>query len=323
MPTVLITGGTGTIGKRLSQMLVEKNYDVIILTRQQSKIRNHQSEKNQLSKNQQESKISYANWDIEKELIDKDAIAKADSIIHLAGAGVAEKRWTKARKKEIVESRTKSSALLIKALSETSNKTKAIVSASAIGWYGADTNESRQKGFQENQSSSNDFLGTTCKLWEQSIEPVENPKIRLVKLRTGIVLSNDGGAFIEFKKPLKYGIGAIFGNGEQIISWIHVDDICRMYIYALEKEQLLGAYNAVAPKTISNKNFMLQLSKKIKGKTFLSMHVPSFILKLILGKMSFEVLKSTTVNCEKIKNAGFTFLYPSVEAALANLIDVP
>lgn len=307
MATVLITGGTGTIGKRLAELLIEKGYDVIILTR------------NNFLQSSKEH-LSYANWDIKKGLIDKDAISKADYIIHLAGAGVADKRWTKDRKKIIQKSRTDSSDLLVKALRENENKVKAVVSASAIGWYGPDNPESRKHGFKETDSSADDFLGTTCRLWEESIEPVEELGKRLVRLRTGIVLSNEGGALVEFKNPLKVGVAAILGSGEQVISWIHIDDICKLYIYALENEKISGVYNAVTPQPTTNKKLTLQLAKHMKGKVFISLHVPSFVLKLILGEMSIEVLKSATVSAEKIESTGFTFLYPSLETALEELI---
>ena len=190
--------------------------------------------------NNGQSNPSIAHWNIATGEIDKDAIAKADYIIHLAGAGVADKRSTKERKKEIVESRTKSSALLVKALQEIDNNITAVVSSSAIGWYGADTNASRKNGFTENELSSTDFLGETCRLWEESIEPVRALDKRLVKLRTGIVLSNEGGALAEFKKPLKAGIAAILGTGNQVVSWIHIDDICRMYLAAIQNEEMSG-----------------------------------------------------------------------------------
>ena len=146
-----------------------------------------------------------------------------------------------------MESRTKSSELIIKALKENSNKVKALVSASAIGWYGPDI--SNDNVFKETHKANNDFLGETCKLWEESIEPVATMGKRLVKLRTGIVLSKNGGALKEFIKPLRLGVAAILGNGKQMISWIHIDDLCRMYIEAIENESVNGVYNAVAPKT--------------------------------------------------------------------------
>lgn len=301
MPVVLISGGTGLIGTHLSAMLQEKGYEVIILSR--------------------EAGLGHAVWDIRANKIDMDAIARADFIIHLAGASVAEKRWTKNRKKEILNSRTESSALLIRALKETNNHVKAFISASAIGWYGPDTSISKKNGFVENEPASTDFLGDTCKLWEASTDPVKDMGIRLVKFRTGIVLSKDGGALDSFEKPINAGIAAVLGNGKQVISWIHIKDLCRMYIYAMENENMHGIYNAVNPSPVTNESFMLALAKKIKGKFFIPFHIPSFILKIVLGEMSVEVLKSATVSCAKIKSENFLFLFPSLDAALADLIN--
>ncbi|MEP7318008.1 MAG: TIGR01777 family oxidoreductase [Panacibacter sp.] len=306
MATVLITGGTGLIGKALSAMLLRKNYEIIILTRTIP------------AAESQQPGISYAQWNVEAGEIDKVAIAKADYIIHLAGAGVAEKKWTDKRKTEIIESRTKSGALLVKALSETENHIKAVISSSAVGWYGPDTPASLQKGFNEDWTSADDFLGKTCKLWEAAIQPVETPGKRLVILRTGIVLSNDGGALAEFKKPLKFGIASILGSGDQITSWIHIDDICRMYLHAIENN-ISGIYNAVAPHPVTNKQLTLTLAKATKGSAFVSMHVPAFVLKIMLGEMSIEVLKSANVSVSKFQQTGFQFLYPTIDAALGNL----
>ena len=303
MATVLITGGTGMVGKHLTELLVVKGYEVIILSRKKVIARRHAS-------------ISYATWDVDKQTIDKAAIEKADYIIHLAGANVTEKRWSESRKKDLVNSRTLSSKLLVTALSTIPNKVKAVVSASAIGWYGPDTDTSLQKGFNEDSPADNAFLGETCRLWEESIEPVSSLGIRLVKLRIGIVISKMGGALPEFMKPLKWGIAAILGNGNQVISWIHHEDLCRMFVFALENELLKGSYNAVSSCPVSNKELTICLAKLIKGTYFIPINVPTFVLKLMLGEMSIEVLKSATVNNYKIKNAGFTFQFPQIEAAL-------
>jgi uncharacterized protein (TIGR01777 family) len=308
MKTVIITGGTGLIGKRLSSMLIKKGYNVSIFSHSKQS-------------NDKENNPVIARWDIEKGEIDKGVIAKADYIVHLAGAGVADKRWTKERKKEIMSSRTESSALLVKALSEVNNNVTAVVSSSAIGWYGPDNQASQKKGFTENELSSPDFLGETCRLWEASIEPVAALGKRLVKLRTGIVLSNEGGALAEFKKPLKAGIAAILGTGNQVISWIHIDDICRMYLAAIQNDSMHGAYNAVAPAPVTNKELTLALAKKMRGNTYLPIHVPAFALKLALGEMSVEVLKSATVSAKKILQSGFDFSYSSIDAALTQLVE--
>lgn len=300
MPVVLISGGTGLIGTHLSTMLREKGYEIIILSREAGEGR--------------------AVWNIPENIIDMDAVARADFIIHLAGASIAEKRWTKKRKKEILHSRTQSSALLIRALKETNNHVKAFISASAIGWYGPDTGISKKNGFVENEPSSPDFLGETCNAWETSVDPINALGIRLIKLRTGIVLSKEGGALDSFKKPINAGIATVLGNGQQVISWIHIDDLCRMYIYAMENENLHGIYNAVSPSPVTNESLVLALAKKLKGKFFISIHVPSFMLKIILGEMSIEVLKSATVSCAKIKTENFLFLFPSLDAAFADVI---
>jgi len=307
MATILITGGTGLIGKALSKLLLEKGYDVIFLTRNTEKQRS-----------KPDNRISYASWDIKKQIIDIGAIQKSDYIIHLTGAGVADKRWTAARKKEILDSRTKSSALIIKALKENDNKVKAVVSASGMGWYGPDPAPGAR--FKEEDPAHIDFLGQTCLQWEQSIQPVTEMGKRLVLLRTGIVLSKDGGALPEFKMPIRFGVAAILGNGKQIVSWIHIEDLCRIYLNAIENENLSGVYNAVAPNPVSNKDFTIQLAKAMNGKGFVPIPVPTFALKIILGEMSVEVLKSATVSAEKIMQSGFVFNYPTLETALRSLI---
>lgn len=307
METVLITGGTGMIGKALTTALLEKNYNVIILSR------------NAANEQRPTNNLSYAQWNINDQTIDKAAIAKADYIIHLAGAGVADKRWTKKRKKEIVDSRVKSGELLVKALQENTNKVKAIISSSAIGWYGPDPSIPNPHPFTEDDPADDGFLGTTCLKWERSIEPVTKLNKRLVKLRIGIVLSNEGGAFKEFKKPVRFGVAAILGSGKQIISWIHIDDLIRLFISAFENEKMNGSYNAVAPHPVSNKDLTIQLARIKKGKFFIPVQVPSFILKLVLGELSIEVLKSATVSCSKIHDTGFTFQFPSIDAALKAL----
>jgi hypothetical protein len=196
---------------------------------------------------------------------------------------------------------------------------KAVISASATGWYGADEKKFRgKKGFTEDAAADTEFLGETCKQWEESISPVERLGKRLVKLRTGIVLSNDGGALKEFKKPIKAGVAAVLGNGKQLVSWIHIDDLCRLFIYAMEKE-IKGVYNAVAPGPVTNKELMLKLASKMRGSFFIPLHVPAFVIRLLFGEMSIEVLKSVTVSSEKVREAGFTFLYPSIEVALNDL----
>ena len=308
MSTILITGGTGLLGSALTKLLLSEGHKVIILTR------------NPKPSNQPD--IEYAKWDAKSETIDKNAVSSADYIIHLAGAGVADKRWSEDRKKEIVESRTQSSALIIKALQEIPNHVEAVVSASAIGYYGDDEKRGpKKKSFTEEMRPDKEFLGETCRLWEESIEPVQKEGKRLVKLRIGIVLSNDGGALPEFKKPIKFGIAGVLGSGKQVVSWIHIHDVCRMFLFAIQNKNLQGVYNAVAPTPVRNKELTILLAEKMKGRFFVDLHVPAFALKIMLGEMSVEVLKSATVSCEKIRTEGFNFLYPTIEAALENLVN--
>ena len=317
MSTILITGGTGLVGRALTKALLERNYQVIILTR------------NEKRTSSPDIKLRYVQWDVDKQVVDNKAISEADYIIHLAGEGVADKRWTEKRKKEIVDSRVNSSKLIVDSLKAIPNKVKVIVSASAIGWYGADNltpNPSPQGGegsssrkFEESDLPAKDFLGNTCKQWEESIEPVTQLGKRLVKLRTGIVVSKDGGAIKEFIRPMKFGMAAILGTGKQIISWIHIDDLVNMYITAIENEKMSGPYNAVAPNPVSNKELTVLLAK-LRNKFFLPVHVPSLILKLILGEMSIEVLKSATVSSNKIKESGFLFKSPTIKEALEKIV---
>jgi len=213
--------------------------------------------------------------------------------------------------------RTESRWLIIDALKNNLKKVKVIISASAIGWYGADTQP--VKPFTEDDTADGSFLGQTCKLWEAGIEPVTALDKRLVKLRIGIVLSIDGGALAEFKKPIHFGVAAILGNGKQTVSWIHIDDLCNLFIAGIENENLSGSYNAVAPNPVSNKVLTITLAKVMKGKFFIPTHVPEFVLKLMMGQRSIEVLKSTTVSCKKIQDAGFEFAFKNIEAALEDL----
>jgi uncharacterized protein len=301
MKTILVTGGTGMVGKALVKKLVAKHYKVIVLTRNLKNIPENEN-------------ISFALWNVKIGTIDIEAVKKADAIIHLAGAGVMDEKWNEEYKKEIVDSRTKSSALLINTLKNNPHNVKTLVSASAIGWYGED--KIANHFFNETENAAAGFLGDTCKLWEESVEAATELSIRVCKLRIGIVLSKEGGAYKEFKTPLKFGIAAILGSGNQMISWIHIDDLCNQFIFALENEEMKGSYNAVAAVPVSNKTLTLQIAKTIRGKFFIPIHVPSFILKIMLGDRCIEILKSTTVSNEKIKATGFTYLYPSIEAAV-------
>jgi uncharacterized protein (TIGR01777 family) len=312
MATIIITGGTGLIGKAVSELLTGKGHEVILFSRGKSQGSNTGSGGHP---------YAVAHWDPEQQVYDKATIQRADYILNLAGAGVADKRWTKKRKQEIVDSRVKGGELLVKALKETPNKVQAVVSVSGIGWYGDD--EKRKPGkvaFTEDDPVDTDFLGETCRLWEASVDPVQELGKRLVKLRVGIVLSKQGGALDEFKKPIRFGVAAILGSGKQFISWIHIDDLTRLLLFAIENDKVNGVYNAVAPQPVTNKNFTIKLAEKMKGRFYIPFYVPSFVLKIVVGELCVEVLKSATVSNNKISLKGFQFLFPTPDAALTELV---
>ena len=304
METILITGGTGLIGKALTKVLITKGYSVIILSRSALNLNNTKEENN----------IRYAHWDIKKKQIDIKALQVADYIIHLAGAGVMDKKWTAEYKKEISSSRADSASLIVESLKENTNKVKAVISASAIGWYPATDNIH----FEE-ETADESFLGQTTQLWEESINPVTQIDKRLVTLRIGIVLSKEGGALKEFMNPLKFGIAAILGNGKQMISWIHINDLCRIFLFAIENKNLNGVYNAIAPNPVDNKTLTNTLAKKLNGRYYFPIHIPEFILKILLGGRSIEILKSTKVSSKKIQDAGFQFQFLDINTALDNI----
>ena len=303
MDTVIITGGTGLIGTALSKFLLSRGYEVIILTR------------NPKPQKISSPGLSYASWNVKEQSVNEEAFKKANYIIHLAGAGVADKPWTEKRKMEIVESRTKSSELLIKAMTGIPNNITAVVSASAIGWY------QQNRGHQsvETDPPATDFLGETCVAWESAIKSVEGLNKRLVILRTGIVLSNEGGAFPAFRRPIQFGIAGILGNGKQMISWIHIEDLCRLYLEAMINTGWSGIYNAVSPDPVNNRKFTMALAKKIKGSFFIPMPVPNFILRMMLGDRSEEVLKNSNISANKIRHQGFQFIYPTMDTAFTDL----
>ncbi len=305
MQTILLTGGTGMISKTLVPLLISKGYKVIVL------LRNQEVDK-------PFAEAEYAYWDVEKKEIDIEAVKRSDFIIHLAGANVMGQRWTKKYKQIIVDSRVNSAELLVQTIKQNKTEVKAIVSASAIGWYGEDKHAG--KAFTENDPHAKDFLGETCYAWEEAIKQAEDANIRVCCIRTGIVLDANGGALAEFEKPAKMGFATILGSGKQVISWIHVADHCRIILQALTHSEMKGSYNSVAPEPVSNKVLVTTVCKILKGNFFIKMPVPTFALKLMLGERSIEILKSCTVSAAKIKETGFTFLYPTLSAALHQIL---
>lgn len=298
MKTILITGGSGLIGSKLSLALIAKGYQVRHLSRQPI----------------HSTLIQSYSWDIEKNSIDENAFIGVDAIIHLAGAGIAEKKWTDSRKAEIVNSRVNSTQLLFDYVQKMALPIQTFIAASATGIYPTNPH----KSYNENAKPATDFLGDCCVKWENKIDQFTTIGIRTIKLRTGIVLAKEGGALPKMAKPILAGIGAPIGNGKQWMSWIDEDDLVNMYIFALENKTINGAYNAVSPRPCSNQNFTIVLAK-ILNRFILLPKVPSFIIRLLLGEMSIIVLGSTKVSAEKIIASGFKFKFEKLTDSLSKI----
>ena len=301
MKTILITGGTGLVGQHLQKLLLEKGYHVNILSTNPVKA--------------DLKTIFY--WEPKSNEIDINAFKNVDTIVHLAGANIAEGRWSADRKKLIVDSRTETSNLIFNTLKKTQHQVKTIVSSSATGYYGAITTE---KKYQETDKSEPDFLGDTCLKWENSVDAFKQLSMRVVKLRTGIVLAKEGGIIKKLSFPIKCGLACALGSGNQYMPWIHIDDLCNMYLKAIEDEQLQGAYNAVAPTDVTNKIFTKAFANSIHRPFFMPA-VPAFFLKLILGEMSAILLTGSKVSSRKISETGFTFKYADITKAFNNLLN--
>lgn len=296
--TVLISGGTGLVGKKLCLQLAEKGYDLRVLSRSKRD-------------------LPYAEtfqWDVAAETMDEAALDGVSHVIHLAGAGIADKPWTAKRKKEIVNSRTKSAQLLLKSIERKKERPLSFISASAVGYYG----DSKDKLFVEDDYASSCFLGKTCELWESSSRNSESLGLRRVILRIGIVLDKDGGALVKMAAPAKFGIGAYFGDGKQWYSWIHIDDLVNMFTTAVENPRMQGVYNAVAPNPVSNKDLMRELASAL-NRPFIPAPAPAFVLRTVMGEMSNILLYSTKVSAEKIVESGFEFQYPEIGEALNHI----
>jgi uncharacterized protein (TIGR01777 family) len=299
MAKVLITGGTGLIGKHLSRKLQENGYEVALLSRTK----------------RNENKLNTYIWDYNKNEIDKEAINTSDFIIHLAGVNLGERRWTSKRKQLIFDSRIKSAELIYTNLDKENHKLRAFITASATGYYGAITSDNI---FSETELPADDFLGQTCNKWEQVADRFSEISIRAVKIRTGVVLAKQGGALSKMVIPIKFGIGPVMGDGNQYLPWIHIDDLCSIYFKAIEDTKMIGAFNAVAPEHITNRQFMETIPGKLV-KPFWFPKIPPAIIKVILGNMSEMILNGSRISSEKIRNTGFVFKYPKLESALQQL----
>lgn len=296
---VLISGGSGLVGKRLSQILISKGYEVSHLSR---------------SAKPEMENVGHLQWNIEKQEIDADQVAQFDHIIHLAGAGIVDKAWTNERKRIIEESRTKSSELLINTVAKNHKKPASFVSASAVGYYGF---TSQEHIFKESDKPGDDFLADTCVAWENAVDKMKDLGVPTAKIRIGIVLSAKGGALAEMDKPFKMGLGAALGSGKQYMPWIFIDDLCQLFITAME-QNWEGAFNGAAPNQVNNLSFSKTLASILRKKMWLP-NVPTWAMKLILGSRAVLVLEGSRVSTAKVESKGFEFTYPELRAALKEI----
>lgn len=296
MSRILITGASGMVGTRLTQLLQQRGHTVM-----------------HLGRTKRSGDIKSFVWDARAGILAVEALQHTDAVIHLAGAGVADKRWTRKRKQEILESRTQSTALLVKHLNAGNHPVRTLVSASAIGYYGL---VQHNTPFTEDSEPGTDFLAEVVTAWEQEADQLQNA--RLVKVRIGVVLGKDAGALPEIARPVRFGVGAPLGTGDQCISWIHLDDLCDIFIRSVEDETLQGAYNATAG-VVTNRELTKAIAQTL-GKPLWLPAVPGFILRLFLGEMATIVLEGSNVTSDKIRQAGFSFTFDTLDKALGNLL---
>ncbi len=298
MDVVLIGGGSGFIGMHLSRKLQREGYEVRHLSRSVDP----------------DAEFKTYGWNVEAQTIDPDALEGVDYVVNLAGAGIANERWTDKRKEVIIKSRTESTRLLARTLADFSQQPKLYLSASAVGYYG----DQGEAWLTENADPGSGFLSKSCVLWEEAVEDVANLGIPVFINRTGIVLHPEEGALEKMLIPLKVWTSTYFGDGQQYYSWIHIEDLVGIYAFALENH-LHGIYNGCAPNPVRNKQFAQALGPAM-GKKAVVMPAPETALQLALGEMSHTVLDSARCSAEKIEHAGYRFSYPELSQALEQLL---
>jgi len=279
------------IGTRLAAILENKNYRVLILSREAT----------------DQGKNIY-HWDPEKQIIDEECIRISDAVINLAGENISSNRWTARRKRKIVNSRIFSTRLLTDSIKRIPNNISVFINASAIGYYG----HTDEMIMHEDHLPGNDFLASVCQRWERA---AEEASVRTVIFRIGLVLSENGGVMHELEKALRFRIAPVFGSGNQYQSWIHIEDLCRMFVKAIRDDSVEGIYNAVAPGPLSNLNF-IKLITHIRQGGYLRIKIPAILLKLIFGEMSLVLTGGTKASSDKIESTGFLFTYPKANQAL-------
>lgn len=297
---ILITGGTGLLGSRLIELLGNEHH-INVLTR---------------SPRPNQSNVHYYKWNPKDLSMDSESLVDIDAVINLAGAGIADKRWTNERKEVILSSRVDSAATLFKYINELNSKPKVYLGASAVGYY----SDRADKKLIESDSAGTGFLADVTVAWEKAHQKVSEIIARSVILRIGIVLSTKGGALKEILKPTLLGAYGYFGSGNAYYPWIHIDDICGMIIAALDNENYSGIYNGSAPEPLTNKELVKSVKKAKKG-IGLVMPVPVIALKIAMGEMTQMLTNSTRAIPHNMVNQGYKFLYSDATAAVKDLLE--
>ncbi len=299
MAKILITGASGMIGTRLTAFLKERGNQVVFLSRSR--------------KNQDANTFL---WNIGNGFIEDGAFDGVDTIVHLAGAGIAEKRWTAERKKELLESRVLSTRLLFDTLRKGNHHVKSMISASAIGYYGF---HDEDRPLKETDPPGTDFLAGIVKRWEDEVHRLTELGLRVAIMRIGIVLSAEGGAFREIARPIRFHLGAPLGSGNQLVSWIHIDDVCQMFGKAIEDKTMQGVYNVVGPYPVTNRELTRAIAGQMRKRLLLP-PVPAPLLKVMFGDMADLVLRGSWVSAEKIQQTGYRFKFGTLEEAIRALV---
>lgn len=292
---ILIAGGTGLIGQALQKRFKEAGHEVRILSRKPS-----------------DPLQNLFHWDPDREQIDAAALPGVTTIVNLSGAGIADKRWTQKRKRELLSSRV-IPALFMAKLAPQMPDLEQYISSSGVNAYGYDHPE---KVYVESDPFGDDFLSQIVRQWEEAADHLK-PFCPVAHIRTSLVMAEKGGALETMAKPVRMGFAAALGSGRQWMPWIHIDDLAGIFELVMEK-RLSGSFNAAA-QTVTNKQFTAALARKLHRKLWLP-NVPGFLLKIALGEMSSLVLEGLNVSSRKIKNEGFTFKYEKVDEALEDLI---
>lgn len=302
MKTVLITGATGLIGQEIVKVCHDNNWRVHYLTTSKEKL------------SHKENYIGFY-WNPNTKEIDASCFQGVDTIVNLVGATIS-KRWTSDYKKKIISSRTETAKLLLDTIKTHNLKIKHIVSASAIGIY-----PSSQTNYyeEESQNVSTTFLGQVVEQWKDAVDEFKSLGITVSKIRIGLVLSEKGGALPEIAKPIRFGLGAAFGDGQQWQSWIHIEDLAKLFVYVIENN-LEGVYNGVGPNPVSNSELTKTIAR-VLNKPLILPKIPKFTMKLVLGEMHILLFESQRVSSQKIEETGFNFEYHHLEPALQNLLN--